>query len=63
MAFIITENCTGCTFSTIARQIRIHDSSSCDFYLRVRSRPIMEHCSKLANSFVVPLKPLRLVRR
>jgi hypothetical protein len=29
-----------------SRQIRLHTSSACDFYLHVHSRPIIEHCSK-----------------
>jgi len=41
------ENCTNCVFMIASRQIRIHDTTSCDFYLHVLSRPIIEHCSNL----------------
>uniref|UniRef100_A0A7S3QMJ9 C-CAP/cofactor C-like domain-containing protein n=1 Tax=Dunaliella tertiolecta TaxID=3047 RepID=A0A7S3QMJ9_DUNTE len=33
----------GCTFVLASYQVRIHRAASCDFYLRVRSRPIIEH--------------------
>lgn len=29
-------------------QVRIHSASACEFYLRVRSRPIIEHSTNLA---------------
>uniref|UniRef100_A0A7S2W7D6 C-CAP/cofactor C-like domain-containing protein n=1 Tax=Mucochytrium quahogii TaxID=96639 RepID=A0A7S2W7D6_9STRA len=41
------ENCKNCTFMIASRQIRIHDSQDCDFYLHVLSRPIIEHCKTL----------------
>jgi hypothetical protein len=28
-------------------QMRIHSSTDCDFYLRVRSKPIIEHSSRV----------------
>ena len=30
-----------------SQQVRIHSSQHCDFYLRVRSNPIIEHSSRL----------------
>jgi len=41
------ENCEDCEFMIASRQIRIHDTKRCDFYLHVLSRPIFEHCSEL----------------
>lgn len=51
------EECKDCTFMITARQIRIHDSTRCNMYLHVLSRPIIEHCSALAfapNVFEYP---------
>ena len=42
---VLVNGCTDCVFMLVTRQIRIHDSTKCDWYLRVRSRPIIEHCS------------------
>jgi len=36
------ENCTNCCFGLASQQIRIHTSTNCDFYLRVKSNPIIE---------------------
>ncbi|GBG26860.1 Tubulin-specific chaperone C [Hondaea fermentalgiana] len=41
------EACEDCVFMIASRQIRIHDSTRCDFYLHVLSRPIIEHCNAL----------------
>jgi len=39
---IFIENCTNCCFGLASQQIRIHTSTNCDFYLRVKSNPIIE---------------------
>jgi hypothetical protein len=39
--------CTGSSFFLSTRQIRIHTSTQCDFYIQVLSRPIIEHCNHL----------------
>ncbi|KAK8606980.1 hypothetical protein V6N13_052731 [Hibiscus sabdariffa] len=39
---ILIEDVEGCTFVLASHQIRIHLAKRCDFYLRVRSRPIIE---------------------
>ena len=44
---IILHNCKNCVFMFAARQIRIHTTTHCDFYLHVMSRPIFEHSSNL----------------
>jgi hypothetical protein len=41
------QNCKNCTFVIAARQVRIHTSTSCDFYLYTRSDPIIEHCTNI----------------
>jgi hypothetical protein len=41
------QNCTNCTIMIAARQVRIHTSTNCDFYLYTRSDPIIEHCSDI----------------
>ncbi|KAG2651567.1 tubulin-folding cofactor C-like [Panicum virgatum] len=42
---VLIEDVEGCTFAIAAHQIRIHEARATDFYLRVRSRPIIEDCS------------------
>jgi hypothetical protein len=42
---VLIEDVQGCTFVMAAHQIRIHEAKATDFYLRVRSRPIIEDCS------------------
>ncbi|GER27338.1 tubulin folding cofactor C [Striga asiatica] len=42
MGSVLIEGAEGCVFVLASHQIRIHNSKSCDFYLRVRSRPIIE---------------------
>lgn len=44
------ENCINCTLVVASRQIRIHDSIGCDFYLQVSSNPIVEDCSGIRVS-------------
>ncbi|KAJ6809380.1 tubulin-folding cofactor C [Iris pallida] len=39
---ILIEEVTGCLFMLASHQIRIHGAKESDFYLRVRSRPIIE---------------------
>eukprot|EP01083_Nonionella_stella_P085790 238013_1 len=39
------ERCSNSTFILASRQIRIHEATNCDFYLRVSSDPIIEHSS------------------
>lgn len=42
---ILIEEVEGCVFILASHQIRIHHANESDFYLRVRSRPIIEDCS------------------
>lgn len=42
---ILIEEVNGCLFMLASHQIRIHHARESDFYLRVRSRPIVEDCS------------------
>ncbi|KAK4430567.1 Tubulin-folding cofactor C [Sesamum alatum] len=39
---VLIEGAEGCVFVLASHQIRIHNAKNCDFYLRVRSRPIIE---------------------
>ncbi|GAB2283390.1 hypothetical protein Dimus_017904 [Dionaea muscipula] len=39
---ILIEDVKDCVFVLASHQIRIHNAEKCDFYLRVRSRPIIE---------------------
>ncbi|WCJ31891.1 C-CAP/cofactor C-like domain-containing protein [Euphorbia peplus] len=41
---ILIEEVEKCVFVLASHQIRIHYAHGCDFYLRVRSRPIIEDC-------------------
>jgi len=41
------QHCKNCTFMIASRQIRIHDSYDCDYYLHVASNPIFEDCTRL----------------
>ncbi|ONK75558.1 uncharacterized protein A4U43_C03F18150 [Asparagus officinalis] len=41
---ILIEEVRGCLFVLASHQIRIHQAKETDFYLRVRSRPIIEDC-------------------
>ncbi|KAJ0948711.1 putative cyclase-associated protein CAP/septum formation inhibitor MinC [Helianthus annuus] len=42
---ILIEQVEGCLFVVASHQIRIHDAKESDFYLRCRSRPIIERSS------------------
>lgn len=42
MGSVLIEGAEGCVFVVAAHQIRIHNAKNCDYYLRVRSRPIVE---------------------
>ncbi|KAJ7567041.1 hypothetical protein O6H91_02G129500 [Diphasiastrum complanatum] len=44
---VLLEEIRGCVVVLASHQIRIHSASSSDFYLRLRSRPIIEHASKV----------------
>lgn len=41
---VLIEEVEGCVFVLASHQIRIHHAKGSDFYLRVRSRPIIEDC-------------------
>ncbi|KAG5029682.1 hypothetical protein JHK87_013196 [Glycine soja] len=45
MGSVLIEEAVGCVFALASHQIRIHGAKRSDFYLRVRSRPIIEDCS------------------
>ncbi|KAI3462075.1 hypothetical protein Pfo_018738 [Paulownia fortunei] len=45
MGSVLIEGAEECVFVLAAHQIRIHNAKNCDFYLRVRSRPIIEDSS------------------
>lgn len=53
-AVYITE-CTDCRFLLGSRQVRIHTSSACDFYLHAASHPIIEHCERFRFAPYAPL--------
>lgn len=42
---VLIEEVEGCVFVMASHQIRIHHAKGTDFYLRARSRPIIEDCS------------------
>ncbi|XAR73393.1 hypothetical protein NMG60_11007346 [Bertholletia excelsa] len=42
---VLIEEVDGCVFVLASHQIRIHHARASDFYLRVRSRPIIEDCN------------------
>ncbi|KAM7261822.1 hypothetical protein ACFE04_020899 [Oxalis oulophora] len=42
---VLIEEAEDCVFVMASHQIRIHSAKRCDFYLRVRSRPIIEDCT------------------
>ncbi|KAJ0960967.1 hypothetical protein J5N97_001071 [Dioscorea zingiberensis] len=52
---VLIEDVEGCLFMLASHQIRIHQAKVTDFYLRLRSRPIIEDCS------VVRFAPYKLV--
>lgn len=45
---VLLHRCEDCLFALPARQIRIHTSHRCAYYLHVLSRPIIEHCTTLS---------------
>lgn len=47
MTSVFLELCSGCQFLIGCQQLRAHKSSSCDFYLHVRSRAIIEDCTSV----------------
>lgn len=44
---ILMEEVEGCVFVLASHQIRVHHAKKSDFYLRVRSRPIIEDCAEV----------------
>lgn len=44
---ILIEDVEKCVFMLASQQIRIHEAKATDFYLRLRSRPIIEDCKGL----------------
>ena len=44
---VLLHDCTDSVFHLSSRQIRLHRSTKCDFFLRVLSRPIIEHCDEV----------------
>lgn len=43
---VLLHGCSECTFMFACHQARLHESTQCDFYLRVASNPIIEACTK-----------------
>lgn len=41
------ENCENCTIAFACQQLRLHSSSSCDIYIHVTSRAIIEDCKEI----------------
>eukprot|EP00123_Amoebidium_parasiticum_P019024 comp24333_c4_seq5/m.46053 comp24333_c4_seq5/g.46053 ORF comp24333_c4_seq5/g.46053 comp24333_c4_seq5/m.46053 type:complete len:276 (-) comp24333_c4_seq5:295-1122(-) len=44
---VLMHECRGCVFYLGCRQLRVHTTTSCDFYLDIHSHPIIEDCSGL----------------
>ncbi|GMH25309.1 hypothetical protein Nepgr_027152 [Nepenthes gracilis] len=44
---VLIEDVEDCIFVLASHQIRVHNAKKCDFYLRVRSRPVIEDCSEV----------------
>ena len=44
---IFIRNCTNCTFILACHQLRIHQSTNCQFYIHVTSKAIIEACNKV----------------
>ncbi|XP_021733439.1 tubulin-folding cofactor C-like [Chenopodium quinoa] len=44
---VLIDDVEGCVFVLASHQIRIHNARKCDFYLRVRSHPIIEDSSEV----------------
>lgn len=47
MGSVLIESVENCVFMLASHQIRIHQTTNTDFYLRVRSRPIVEYTSRV----------------
>lgn len=51
---IFADNCINCTFTITCQQLRLHSSTSCDIYMLVTSRAIIEDCREIriaSNSY------------
>lgn len=44
---IFADNCENCTFAFTCQQLRLHSSVSCDIYMLVTSRAIIEDCREI----------------
>eukprot|EP00756_Hemistasia_phaeocysticola_P052479 Hpha_TRINITY_DN27720_c0_g1::TRINITY_DN27720_c0_g1_i1::g.157161::m.157161 len=42
---VFVERCEGCTLVIAARQLRVHNTKGCSFYLHCGSQPIIEDCA------------------
>eukprot|EP01117_Protostelium_nocturnum_P015636 TRINITY_DN607_c0_g1_i2.p1 TRINITY_DN607_c0_g1~~TRINITY_DN607_c0_g1_i2.p1 ORF type:complete len:254 (+),score=41.03 TRINITY_DN607_c0_g1_i2:146-907(+) len=42
---VLIENCKDCVLVFASQQVRIHTCINCDFYIFVKSNPIIEYCS------------------
>jgi len=47
MGSVLIESVENCVFMLASHQIRIHQTTNTDFYLRVRSRPIVEYTTRV----------------
>jgi len=54
---IYVSDCTNCTFVIGTRQLRMHTSSDCTFYLHAASNPIIENCEGFRFAPYPPLPP------
>lgn len=54
---VYVSECTGCTLYLGARQLRMHTSKACDFYIHTASHPVIEHCGGLRFAPYPPLPP------
>lgn len=44
---IFIRNCTNCTFLLACHQLRIHETTNCQFYIHVTSKAIIEACNQI----------------
>ena len=44
---VFLDDCSDCVFVVSSQQVRVHNAIRCDFYLFVRSNPIIEDSSAL----------------
>jgi hypothetical protein len=44
---IFIQNCIDCVFALASKQIRLHMSENCDFFVYAKSNPIIEHCKNV----------------